>query len=148
MAVTITITDERAEYDATRRRLRAFDGRAAEAGLLDAEQATKGWRHELGKGVPERPWLAPSADQATRKMFRTAKREIGKVADGDARAIEALKTMGEVLEIAARDYIERGRVRGDDLSDAAKRKDRRKLIHDGAMVGALKTKVGRDRGDS
>ena len=141
--LTLEIIDEKWAPRELEAQLRRFDGQAAYAGLFDPEQATKGFRHEVGEGVPERPWLAPSADAETEQALRVAALEIGDSLEGDQSPEDALEIVGEVFEDGARYYVEAGRVGGPPLSAQAKRNDPRKLIDTGDMIAALETRVAK-----
>jgi len=140
MPVTITVTDDRKEFDAVRKRLAGFD-LAAMVGLHDEELATIGWRHEDGDGVARRPWIGPAADLAVPKLTTRMEAEAGKVSDGAQTARGAVTDVGDQAAQAIKLYVEGGEVKGKALSDAAKRKDSRKLIHDGDMVEAVESKI-------
>lgn len=139
--MSVTITDDSAKFDATAKRLDALDGLSGLAGLFDQESAEKGWRHEKGEGVPRRPWLSASTDAITPKLGTESEREIGKVVDGNSTAKEALGELAETTADAAVSYVEGGKVQGKALSKAAKRRDPRKLIDSGKMIGDMETDV-------
>jgi hypothetical protein len=139
--MSIAITDDSTDFDAVRSRLLAFNGRAGLAGIFDPELATRGGRHELGAGVPRRPWLSASTGAQAQPLIRTASDEVGDVIDGDQSADGALDVMATQLADAAIDYVERGQVGGPELSEQAKRNDPRKLIDTGDMIDAVEARV-------
>lgn len=137
----LKITDERKTWDSTRHALKSFDGVAVSVGLFEPEQASKGYRHEFGVGVPARPWMAPSSDGAVKPVGTVAEREVGKLIDGKATAPAGMLATGQRMADAMRDYIIDGKVGGDPLTDGAKRRNPRKLIHSGTMVDSLEAKI-------
>ena len=139
--MNIEIEDTDQGFDKLMKTLRGLDGQAAYVGLFEPELATRGHRHELGEGVPERPWLGPATDQATQRGLTVAANELGLALDGKQSGAEALAVTGAVFENAARTYVEAGNVGGPPLTELAKRRDPRKLIDTGEMIGALETRV-------
>lgn len=141
----LTIEDDGGEFEATRARLEAFDELNGLAGLFDAELAERGARHELGRGVPARPWLSASTDGMVPKLGTLAESKVGDVvADGES-ADAAMGTLAQAVADSAQDYVRSGKVGGPPLSAQAKKRDPRKLIDTGEMVGAVVAKVVSDR---
>jgi len=142
--LSLEIIDEKWGPGQLEAQLRKFDGEAVYVGNFDQVVAERGYRHETGEGVPTRPWLGPATDAATEEALRVAAREFGASFEGAQTPTEALDETGGVFEQAARAYVRDGKVKGKDLSDAAKRRDPRKLVHSGEMTGdGLETKVAK-----
>ena len=103
MTTSLTITDDRAAFDALERSMLGFVGLGVEVGYLEPEQATKAGRHEFGAGVPKREHVAPATDAAEPALAAKATREVGDVVDGRETAGLALTQVGELAAKSMRD---------------------------------------------
>lgn len=147
MDFKITVIEDRAEYDALKRRLRTLDGAVVEAGLHDPEQAQKGAWNEFGtRTIPARPWMAPTADNNRERYADQVGAAVGDVCDG-VNARKAMKPVSTYASKTLVDAIEAQRVGGPPLAASTVRAKGhgRKLIDTGAMLRSIKSRVTRDR---
>lgn len=147
MSVTFTIQDIDLGWGATMRNLAGLDDMRVDAGLFDAEEATKGARNEFGSTrVPARPWLSVAADTSAGAAGSLAARVVGQVADRKIAPATALDSIGRLLKGAAKGVIEGQRVEGPPLaaSTIARKGHDDKLIDTGAMLDAIDYEITKD----
>lgn len=132
---------------ATRERLpELFVGVLTEEQHKDSELtvAEVGETHELGLGVPPRPWLRPVVDGRTNFIKERLKRVAQAVALGRLTAEAGMNLLGQDLVNAIRERIRAGI--SPELADSTKaRKQDNKdtpLIHTAQFIGSITHRVG------
>ncbi len=146
-----TITDKDHGYArllrATRERVPGvFVGLLTEEQHKDSELTVPeiGEIHELGLGVPARPWLRPVVDGRTAFIRERLRRVAQGVALGKVTAAQGMDLLGQALVNAIRARIRAGIP--PELADSTKaskgaNKDT-PLIHTAQFIGAITHKVG------
>lgn len=146
MEFKLDLADDRERFDRLGADLTELASNAAVAGLFDPGEATKGYRHETGQGVPRRPWMSAGADAVASRAGDTATKQLRAVVGGSKRSpAEATKALAELFAKALRDLLSSGQAPGPAIDSAASG-DARPLVDSGDMLRAIEARVVPSKG--